>query len=429
MPFKTAEETGVETRKARPTAMSSAEIRKAWSPKIREEALFGARITLRAYLDTLKKRLAEVAGGAITPQEAEAKLRETLRDLGYSPERGFGDGKTPAAKPMTIQDLSSSHRIRLIIDTNVKRARSMGQVAASENPVVLLANPAWKLTRTGARKKPRGDWRKRWEAAGAKCGWNGASKRQMVALKSSPIWQALADGAGGYTDTLGSPFPPFAFGSGLSWVNVGSEEWRRICRAEGIPDGMDDVLERAKQLKRERDGLDVKPESRVVEVDVDVPDMGDRPKGVDNPLVREVDATATRTRRPAIPYTPDWNMRDEANNAVDDALDAIGAVEETLAEWTREISAMPDGGTGRLASYSDRISQIAAEVASLKGRVVNYGGSIGTQPAPRSLAEQTAYDSAMERYARAATATARRVERMLDSARLWRMAADRAVRA
>ncbi len=36
----------------------------------------------------------------------------------------------------------------------------------------------------------------------------------MIALKSSGVWQALGDGAGGYTDTLGNPFAPFAFNSG-----------------------------------------------------------------------------------------------------------------------------------------------------------------------------------------------------------------------
>ena len=46
----------------------------------------------------------------------------------------------------------------------------------------------------------------------------------MVALKSSPIWQALGDGAGGYRDTLGNPYPPFAYNSGLDWSDVDAEE-------------------------------------------------------------------------------------------------------------------------------------------------------------------------------------------------------------
>ena len=40
----------------------------------------------------------------------------------------------------------------------------------------------------------------------------------MVALKDSPIWAALAAGTGGYTDVIGQPMPPFAYGSGLGWI-------------------------------------------------------------------------------------------------------------------------------------------------------------------------------------------------------------------
>lgn len=46
----------------------------------------------------------------------------------------------------------------------------------------------------------------------------------MVALKSSPIWAAIGDGAGGYQDTLGNAYPPFAFGSGLGWLEADAAE-------------------------------------------------------------------------------------------------------------------------------------------------------------------------------------------------------------
>ena len=66
------------------------------------------------------------------------------------------------------------------------------------------------------------DWAARWKAAGESVGWDGASPDfgNMVALKASPIWQALGDGAGGYRDTLGNPYPPFAFSSGMAWRRV-----------------------------------------------------------------------------------------------------------------------------------------------------------------------------------------------------------------
>lgn len=238
--------------KPKATPLSSRQLRGAWPQKVKDEALFSARTTHKTYIDMVKKRLAEVAAGTLVPKAAEERLQETLASLGYDPQRGFpGNKSVPPARPKSIEDLSSSARIQLIIDTNVKRARSMGQMAASEEPQFMLANPAWRLTRTGARKKPRGDWRRRWAEAGAACGWEGAAQRQMVALKTSPIWNALGEGAGGYEDALGSPFPPFAFGSGMAWVNVSGREWQNICKAEGIDDGMAEIREKAVERRRE----------------------------------------------------------------------------------------------------------------------------------------------------------------------------------
>lgn len=242
----------------RPTWMPSAGIKRDWNEKIKRHSLFSARTTCQSYLDAVKKRLAEVAAGTMTPQVAESRLRETLRDLGYRPDTGFrdGSGRVPPAVPGSMTDLSSSRRIQLILDTNVKQARSLGQIAVSTSPAMMATAPAWKLTRTGARRKPRGNWKQRWAAAGAAVGWNGAVKNAMMALKSSPIWQALADGAGGYRDTIGSPYPPFAFGSGMAWVNVSRREWIAACRAEGAPDGLDGVQEAARRAGGGQTGAD-----------------------------------------------------------------------------------------------------------------------------------------------------------------------------
>lgn len=226
--------------KPRATWMPSEKIRREWDERLKQQSLFSARTTCASYLDAVKKRLMEVAAGTLRPQVAEDRLRETLRDLGYRPDVGFrGDGgEVPPAIPGSITDLSSSRRIQLILDTNVKQARSLGQIAVSSTPAMMATAPAWRLTRTGARKKPRGNWKARWRAAGASVGWNGALRNAMIALKGSPIWQALADGAGGYRDTIGSPYPPFAFGSGMAWVNVSRREWKAACQAEGVPDGL-----------------------------------------------------------------------------------------------------------------------------------------------------------------------------------------------
>lgn len=419
MPLTSREELKVQGLKPRETPLSSKRIKREWTQKIKDEAVFGARITHRAYVDAIKKRLVEVIGGTLRPQEAERRLKETLRDLGYSPEGGFPgkNGGVPPAKPGDIRDLSSSRRIQLILDTNVKRARSMGQVAASENPMTLMSLPAWKLTRTGARKKPRGDWNRRWAAAGAKCGWKGACKRQMIALKTSPIWQALADGAGGYDDTLGSPFPPFAFGSGLAWVNVGRREWQRICKAEGIPDGLSAITDKAKEFMKSTGGTQA---AALPKISTDVPPMGDKPQGVANPI--------TTPAKPSLPapaptaYRPDYSARNDANDAVDEALDAIARLSDAAAKSVKDAQvalgeAEDPGEELELNEAIRTMKDAQVDISSYRGRVVGYGSAIETTPAPRSRAEQIPYDLAMQRYAASAKAVAKSAERKYQSAK------------
>ncbi len=95
---------------------------------------------------------------------------------------------------------------------------------AEETDDTLDLFPAWRLTRfMWPNGKPR-DWAVRWAAAGNAVGWQGACREEMVARKDSPIWQSLGDGAGGFTDTLGNPYPPFAFNSGMGWEDVDRDE-------------------------------------------------------------------------------------------------------------------------------------------------------------------------------------------------------------
>jgi len=62
---------------------------------------------------------------------------------------------------------------------------------ADMDPNLLDAYPAYRLIRVESRRIPR-DWYERWGEAGAAVGWEGASKTDLVALKTSPIWAALS---------------------------------------------------------------------------------------------------------------------------------------------------------------------------------------------------------------------------------------------
>ncbi len=197
-----------------PTHLSSDEIRGLWAAEIRRRAFFSARTTEADYLRRLREICAAVADGEMDNATARKLLRAKLDEVGYDPQAEGDEG---------IQNLASRRRLDLILDTQRKMAHSAALVAA-ETPESLDQFPAWRLERYGSRRVPRQDWEARWKAAGDACGWEGASKSEMAALKASPIWQALGDGAGGFRDTLGNPYPPFAYGSGLDWSPIGRED-------------------------------------------------------------------------------------------------------------------------------------------------------------------------------------------------------------
>lgn len=390
----------------RATSMSSAQIRQAWGAKVKDAALFSARTTVETYLKTLRGVIGEVAGGSVTPQVAETKLRKALHALGYSPEAGFEGhgGEVPPATPGSITDLSSSRRIELILDTNVKQARSLAQIASSSDPMAAYMRPAWKLTRTGKRKKPRGDWKRRWAAAGAACGWKGAAKGVFVALKDSPIWAEIGKGVGGFGDVIGTAYPPFAFGSGMAWVNVGRREWNEICRREGIDSGDGERLAAARTALRHevsgdaagahgtqetaaggRTGEDAGAQSYAVALPPAKPD--ERARKAASAKVAECVKTVAR-------------MADKAKSAVDGIRADAGRCRE-LSCGDEEDRKLVESAERRLKAAVEAAGNVAAALARLE----RYAGAVAGAPAPTDPAMQRAFDAAMGRYAEAAAKT------------------------
>lgn len=226
-----------------PTAASSAEIRAALEAQIRARSLFSARTTSLRYLARLREILAKIADGTLNDAAARIELQSFGRALGYTPADGFpGEGGVPPAEPGSRNDLLSPARLRLVLDTNVQMARAARQAADGSGEYALWAWPAWSLERQSDRRVPR-DWWARWTAAGEAVAWVGAAKARpspynepiMVALKSSPIWQAVGDGAGGFKDTLNNAFPPFAFSSGMGWRELRREEIEGLGLGENKP--------------------------------------------------------------------------------------------------------------------------------------------------------------------------------------------------
>lgn len=213
-----------------PTHLSSDEIREQLSADIRRRSLFSARTTEVGYLSRLQKVLAMIADGSINNADARLKLVDQLDAFGYTPEGGFPGDEALGVPPASgLSDLSGKRRLDLIIDTNREMAANAALVA-KQTPAELELYPAWRLERYEGRREPRQDWAARWQSAGESVGWEGADPSTFIALKSSPIWQALGDGAGGFTDTIGNPYPPFAFSSGMQWTPVTAD----VCRRRGL---------------------------------------------------------------------------------------------------------------------------------------------------------------------------------------------------
>jgi hypothetical protein len=208
-----------------PTTLGSFELSKL-KEALRRRAIISARLDRASVLQVLKENLELLSGGTRDQfdrlrsiPEAKAQLKEALQREGIwsTPvERGGG----------TIRDLTSDSRRQLIVETNLLDTLGGGRHIAAQNPVSLDVNPAWELVRVVQPKggpQARRNWRARWmQALRATGKSDGATTGvgRMVALKNHPIWQKLGDGAGGYDDTLGNPWPPFAFNSGMNVIAV-----------------------------------------------------------------------------------------------------------------------------------------------------------------------------------------------------------------
>ena len=199
-----------------PTGLGSGEIRENIAADILRRSVFSARMESARYLARVREACAQIAEGGINLARARELLLRELALMGHSPTDGGGIGN-PA----------SVARLNLVVDTQRQMAASVARLRC-QTPAVLERWPAWELARLVGKAVPRGDWPARWRNAGNAVRWEGALQTAFMALKTSPIWQALGDGAGGFRDTLGNPYPPFAYSSGMAWVAVDRETCDRL---------------------------------------------------------------------------------------------------------------------------------------------------------------------------------------------------------
>ena len=223
-----------------PTTLGSEEIRGRIAADILRRSVFSARMASATYLAKIRDVCSRVLAGEINQATAVLELTRTLGEMGHSPQDGTG-----------LDNPASLRRLNLIVDTQTQMAASVARIDNQTEATVALW-PAWELIRFERRDKPRKDWAVRWRAAGESVGWQGALQNRFIALKSSPIWAALGAGAGGFRDTLGNPYPPFAFSSGLDWQEVSVED----CKKLGLATGSAAKPPRAELSPGEKDILD-----------------------------------------------------------------------------------------------------------------------------------------------------------------------------
>jgi hypothetical protein len=207
-------------KKIMPTQLGTAELR-ALDASLRNQSFFSAQTLLTDLLQTYRDRIAGVlqpvpAAGEATTQFNPAYIRQDIKkllaEMGYAPEPGQAG---------TLQDLSSSARINLVVKTNTELAQGQGLWIANQNPVILDEWPAQELFRAESRDKPR-EWMQRWRLAGDQTGspigtgWTITPDERMIALKNHDIWNWIGSSEL-FDDALDVIWPPFAFGSGM-WV-------------------------------------------------------------------------------------------------------------------------------------------------------------------------------------------------------------------
>lgn len=227
----------ISDKKVFPTSLSSKDIRLYWSEQLRRQSLFSAHTTSKTYLDKVKEVLLEYIDGVGLEKDSNGNNVEMYKDVGRSTmllrEKLEELGLLKRENGVIIeqmQNLGSQMRLKLIVKTNAMLAHSMAMKMSSEDPLQKIINPAWEFVRYESREMER-DWWSRWIACADKVDYKGvvdsSKTTRMIALTTSPIWHELGHG---FTDSLDTDVPPFAFGSGMSWMPVS----RTVCKTFGL---------------------------------------------------------------------------------------------------------------------------------------------------------------------------------------------------
>lgn len=177
-----------------------------WEGKLKEASTKAGQQALSTYLTNIVD--------AIRTSESKFSLYKQLSDYGL-----LGSPDDPASR---LENLASATRVDLALKTARMTQESLKQMEEAADPIQAQLNPCWEILRDEWRKEPR-DWPSIWNEAANRVMWLGVAKNtpRMIATKESPIWNELGTG---FSDSLGNPYPPFFFGSGMGWEIVTEDE-------------------------------------------------------------------------------------------------------------------------------------------------------------------------------------------------------------
>lgn len=283
---------------------------------------------LQRIQDGIKDVLAQArdANGALVNR---TKFIEGLQKLGIKEGLKPKDPK----KVGGLQDITSERRLDLIYSMQTGLAYGHANWKRGMDPAILEAVPAQRLTRVRRAKKPR-NWSVRWAQAGGKVAWAGAIKTDHVALKTSPIWEALS--------RFGYPYPPFDFNSGM-WV-------KDVLRPEAVRLGL---IDQKAEVKPNDKGFADKLEASVKDVSTELKQalkgvFGDQVE-VDGDKVRWKGDPKAYERAPRNNPVPERVFRrsEDALSQLRPADDAAQVASEVTRDvqtaQSVEISAVADG--------------------------------------------------------------------------------------
>jgi hypothetical protein len=180
--------------------------------QLRDRAFFSAKVNDLKTLQEMKTRVQ--AGLSWKPGEDNGPVMDAGR---FSKEMRAilinGGVRTAAPEELgTLRDILATQRTALVFKTQTDMARGWASLKTGMDPDILDAVPAYEFTRIVPRRNPRPSsfWDARWATAVAQVNGEGCMVSPKVALKPSPVWQALGD-----LGPFGNPFDPFDFGTGM----------------------------------------------------------------------------------------------------------------------------------------------------------------------------------------------------------------------